>query len=90
MLYRDVYSGQKSGGLRGALGGGGFGSLMRHRSSQNSESSDPSNTQNDGQQGVLLQTSTRRSNFASGGLDMTSFQVAAGYKEVESPMNRAH
>lgn len=81
-------SGQKSGGLKAALGAGGFGGLMRHKSSQNSQS-DGSNTQNSGgQPGVLLETSTRRSNFASGGVDMTAFQVPAGYKEVESPMNR--
>jgi hypothetical protein len=82
-------NGQKSGGLRGALGAGGFAGLMRHKSSQDSQN-DSSNTQNGtgGQQGVLLETSTRRSNFASGGVDMTVFQVPAGYKEVESAMNR--
>ncbi len=83
-------SGQKSGGLRGALGGGGFGSLMRHRSSQNSSSGDTSNVQNGGggQPGYLLETSTRRSNFSSNPVDTTSFEVPAGYKEVQSPMNR--
>jgi hypothetical protein len=83
-------SGQKSGGLRGAFGGGGFGSLMRHKSGQNSETGDTSNAQNGGgQPGVLLETSTRRSNFSSGAVDTTSFEVPAGYKQIESPMNRA-
>jgi hypothetical protein len=83
-------SGQKSGGLRGAFGGGGFGSLMRRKSNQSSQNSDTSNAQNAGgsQPGVLLETSTRRSNFSSGAVDTTSFEVPAGYKQLESPMNR--
>jgi predicted acylesterase/phospholipase RssA len=82
---------QKSGGLGRALGGG-FGSLMRHKSNQTSQSSDTSNAQNGGgnQPGVLLETSTHRSNFSSGAVDTTSFEVPAGYKQVESPMNRTN
>ncbi len=82
---------QKSGGLGRALGGG-FGSLMRHKSSQNSQTSDTSNAQTGSasQPGVLLETSTHRSNFSSGAVDTTSFEVPAGYKQVESPVNRTN
>lgn len=89
--------------LGGMLGGGGFGSLMRHRSKKNSQNSDSSNdasaqnastqnakAQNGGaaQSAVLLEMSMRRSNFSAGAVDAVNFEVPAGYKQLEPPMNR--
>ncbi len=81
------------------LGGGGFGSLMRHRSKKNSQNNDTAsnanaqnaNAQNGGtpQAAVLLEMSTHRSNFSAGPVDTASFEVPAGFKQMESPMNRA-
>jgi hypothetical protein len=83
--------------LGGMLGGGGFGSLRRHKSkpvSQESEtpanSNANANAQNGGeaQSAVLLETSLHRSNFSAGPVDAANFEVPAGYKLVESPMVR--
>jgi hypothetical protein len=85
--------------LGGMLGGGGFGSLMRHKSKKNAQNSDTASNgtaqnasaQNGGTTppGVLLETSTHRSNFSAGSVDTASFEVPAGYKQVDSPMDES-
>ena len=89
--------------LGNVLGGGRFGGLMRHKSKKKAEDSETANngnvqkvsTQNaNGQNGsapqsaVLLEMSTHRSNFSAGPVDTSNFEVPAGFKQMESPMNR--
>lgn len=89
--------------LGSVLGGGRFGGLMRHKSKKKAEDSDTAsngnvqnvsaenaNGQNGGaaQSAVLLEMSTHRSNFSDGPVDTSSFEVPAGFKQMESPMVR--
>lgn len=84
--------------LGNMLGGGRFGGLMRHKSKKKAEDSEAAgdanaqnaSAQNGGapQAAVLLEMSTHRSNFSAGPLDTSNFEVPAGFKQMESPMNR--
>ena len=89
--------------LGSVLGGGRFGGLMRHKSKKKAEDSDTAsngnvqnvstenaNGQNGGaaQSAVLLEMSTHRSNFSAGPVDTSNFEVPAGFKQMESPMNK--
>jgi hypothetical protein len=80
----------KLGGFGRALGGSSMGALMRHKPSNSSKTAAPTpNTSADAATaGVLLESQTETGNFSTAPVDLSSFQIPAGYKEVTSPMVR--
>jgi hypothetical protein len=68
-----------------ALGNSSMGALMRHKPSSPPK---PSSTAPDSStaSNVLLESQTEMSNFSTAPVDLNSFQIAPGYKQVTSPM----
>lgn len=71
------------------MGNSTFGSMMRRKKSQSS-TPDSSASQSDAaaSSATLLETSTSRSKFSADQVDITRFEVPAGYKQVETPQPR--
>jgi hypothetical protein len=68
-----------------ALGGSSMGALMRHKPSSSSSSPAPA-SENAANAGVLLESQTETGSFSTAPVDLSSFQIPAGYKQVTSPM----
>jgi hypothetical protein len=64
-----------------------MGALMRHKPS-NTAAAAPTNSGDPATAGVLLESQTETGNFSTAPVDLSSFQIPAGYKEVTSPMVR--
>jgi hypothetical protein len=77
----------KLGSLGRALGGSGMGGLMRHKPSNSTAPAENSGG-DPATAGVLLESQTETGNFSTAPVDLNSFQVPAGYKQVTSPMER--
>jgi hypothetical protein len=69
-----------------ALGNSSMGALMRHKPSGSSKTASPAAPDNSGAANVLLESQSEMVNFSTAPVDLTSFQVPAGYKQVTSPM----
>jgi hypothetical protein len=73
-----------------ALGGSNMGALMRHKpsSSPSIPAPAPDNSADAATAGVLLESQTETGNFSTAPVDLSSFEIPAGYKQVASPMVR--
>lgn len=69
-----------------ALGNSSMGALMRHKPSGSSKTASPAQADNSGAANVLLESQSEMANFSTAPVDLTSFQVPVGYKQVTSPM----
>jgi hypothetical protein len=71
------------------MGNSTFGSMMRRKKSQ-TNTPDSSASQNSAgpSSATLLETSTYRSKFSADQVDLTRFDIPAGYKQVETPRPR--
>ena len=79
----------KLGGIGRMIGGSGLGGLM-HRKQANDSKTDGSQSQSDNPAtaGVLLESQTETYNFSNNPVDVSAFQIPAGYKQITSPMAR--
>jgi hypothetical protein len=77
----------KLGSFGRALGGSSMGALMRHKPSASSNTAAPASNEA-ATAGVLMESQTEIANFSTAPVDLTSFQIPAGYKQVTSPMAR--
>jgi hypothetical protein len=73
------------GALGKAIGGSSFGGFRKHKSND-SEPDKQSSNNNNSSGGALLETRTEVGNFSDASVSTSSFDVPAGYKQVESPM----
>jgi hypothetical protein len=79
----------KLGGFGRALGGSSMGALMRHKPSNTSNTAPASNNGGDpATAGVLFESQTETGNFSTAPVDLSSFEIPAGYKQVASPLVR--
>jgi hypothetical protein len=80
----------KLGGLGAALGGGGFGGFGHKKKAPDATPAQPADAANKGAvadpaSSVLIESSTTLSDFSSGPIDASHFQVPAGYQQVSAP-----
>jgi Tfp pilus assembly protein FimV len=83
-------------GRAGALGGalGGFGGFGRRKKQQQEEQAPPPQTQAEqqqagpaaGQPALLMEMTSELTSFSSASVDAASFEVPAGFKQVENEM----
>ena len=67
------------------MGSSRFGGLMRHKKSEDTEEQAPA-AQNNQQQptsAILLEATTHKTNFSADPVDVSKFEVPAGYKQVQ-------
>ena len=69
-----------------ALGGSSLGAFMRHKPSGSSKPSASPSPDSSANANVLLESQTETKGFSTSPVDLTSFQVPAGYRQVTSPM----
>jgi hypothetical protein len=76
---------EKLGSLGKMMGSSRFGGLMRHKKSEDTEEQAPA-AQNNQQQptsAILLEATTHKTNFSADPVDVSKFEVPAGYKQVQ-------
>lgn len=79
----------KLGAFGRALGGSSMGALMKHGgNSAATPSATPAATADPATAGVLMENQIQTSGFSVAPVDPSSFQVPAGYKQVQSPMTK--
>jgi hypothetical protein len=74
----------KLGTLGRALGNSSLGALMRHKPSGSSKPPASAAADNSANANVLLESQTELGSFSTGPVDLTQFQIPAGYKQVAS------
>jgi hypothetical protein len=80
----------KLGSFGRALGGSSMGALMRHKPSSPSSTPAPApdNSATAATSGVLLESQTETGSFSTAPVDLSKFEIPAGYKQIASPMVR--
>ena len=76
---------EKLGSLGKMMGSSRFGGLMRHKKSEDPEEQAPA-AQNNQQQptsAILLEATTHMTNFSADPVDVSKFEVPAGYKQIQ-------
>ncbi|MGH9630832.1 MAG: hypothetical protein ACRD7E_21170, partial [Bryobacteraceae bacterium] len=78
------------GGLAGGLAGGSFGGFGRKKKEPEQEQAQPAQQgRNADAQGALIEMTTETTSFSSASVDASRFEVPAGFKQVESEMQKA-
>jgi len=78
-----------AGALAGRLGGfGGFGKKKKPAEDQPAQTSDAP-AQSSDSSGSLIEMTTESSNFSTAPVDGSKFEVPAGFKKVDHPMEKA-
>lgn len=87
MLGRKLGGGL--GGLAGGALGGGFGRKKKQQDDQaQQQNQPPANPQNADASGALMEATTELTSFSSTPVDPSKFQVPAGFKKVETDLER--
>ncbi len=70
-----------------ALGGSSMGALMKHKPGSAAPASGD-NSANAATAGILMESQTQMSNFSTSPVNTETFQVPAGYRQVQSPLGK--